>query len=390
MMRLLPALVANGHQVSALIIHQGGAAPSAISLASRGVRVITRTWHETTQQRVSWILNSVKTLNPDVFVPNISVAGWLAAKWIRAAGIPTIATYRGDDAFHNAMVDEFVAGSPEWAVSGVVCVSERLKNLALARAPEATKVCVIPSGVPIQNLRAKKSQPVRVAYLGRLVDEAKQVTKTLTSLIEFVRSRPEIRVTLYGDGPRRQALQQQIAECRLQEQITLAGYVPPDQIQDRLQDEHILVLLSDNEGLPGAVMDAMACGVVPICTRLPGIEELVIHNQTGLLVEDRQSSFQATIGALVDSPSRWDALRAAAHSHVASHYSLQSCVTRWEDVCALLLTDAPARRAIETPIHIDLPPVNPNFATEDLRKANWRFIWRRMHDFYRQIINRGH
>jgi glycosyltransferase involved in cell wall biosynthesis len=56
----------------------------------------------------------------------------------------------------------------------------------------------------------------------------------------------------------------------------------------QLIEHNILILLSDYEGTPGAVMDGMACGLVPVCTDISGgVQELVIPDQTGLLVRDR-------------------------------------------------------------------------------------------------------
>ncbi|MGB5831971.1 MAG: glycosyltransferase, partial [Thiohalocapsa sp.] len=122
--RLLPELHRRGHTVHALLLYQGAGAPSAEVLRSEGVVVDTAPFGRWTEDRIDWLLACLARIQPDVFVPNLSVAGWFAARWARETGIPTVAAYRSDDAFYAAMVETFVLGEPRWAVSGLVCVNQ--------------------------------------------------------------------------------------------------------------------------------------------------------------------------------------------------------------------------------------------------------------------------
>ena len=60
--------------------------------------------------------------------------GCFASRSVRESGVPTVAVHRSDDLFHWAMVDELVAGKPEWALTGLVCVSDDLQRKVAARS----------------------------------------------------------------------------------------------------------------------------------------------------------------------------------------------------------------------------------------------------------------
>ncbi len=384
--RFLPELVKNGHSVSALVVHHGGASPNAEHLKRCGVQVFTQSWHSTTATKVQWILRSLQKIETDFFIPNISVAGWYAARWVRASGIPTIATYRGDNAFHTALVDKFVCGDPQWAVSGLVCVSESLSRRVLERRPASTDVCVIPSGVPLNPMKATFQSPIRIAYVGRIQDEQKQVTKTLEALVECVKQGIQVaNVTFFGEGPQSCELKKRVAELGKRDIFNFAGYVAPERIQEKLAGYQALVLLSDYEGIPGAVMDAMAVGVVPICSRLPGIEELVIEGKTGLLVDDREDSFLQAVEKLANNRALWQSLSDSAVNHVRENYSLNICTHRWEEFADRLLQHSGKRQKIAIPRHLQLPPVHPEFAREDFRVQDPRFYLRQIRDRGRAI-----
>ena len=105
-----------------------------------------------------------------------------------------------------------------------------------------------------------------------------------------------------------------------------------NQIQEKLKDHNIIVLLSDFEGTPGALMDGMAVGLVPICLKCPGgIEELVIDNKTGLLASNRNESFVEKLSLLSNNPKLFRELSGSARKHIHENYSLQKTVSRWKE-----------------------------------------------------------
>lgn len=376
--RVLPELRKRGHEIHCVLFMMGeGESPSAKYLEEQGIFCYVKTLGIATEEKIDWILKLVAKISPDVFVPNLSVAGWFAARWIRDAGIPTIACHRSDDRFHWTMVDDFVCGNQEWSVSGLVCVSENFKKIIAEKNPEFTKLCVIPSGVPVPIESSLQTGPFKIAYVGRLVQEQKRIHDLVDALAIVINNNDGITATLFGDGPELETIQQHIENLELKHRINVFGVCPSEKIQDQLLQYHVLVLLSDYEGTPGAVMDAMACGVVPVCLDIPGgVQELVLNGVTGFLVKDRQQDFQRAIEKLSMNVNLRKQLAANARKHILERFSLDMAADHWEAFCQQLIDEAGERKTLQIPRNIQLPAVRSAFAREDFRRTeNTLSLW---------------
>jgi len=112
-------------------------------------------------------------------------------------------------------------------------------------------------------------------------------TKGLQYLIEAARLLKEknknINFIIFGDGPEKKKLEKQIAESNLEKNIFLAGRIPS--AAQYLAAFDIFVLPSVKEGLPYAILEAMAAGLPIVATNVGGIPELIENNVSGILVE---------------------------------------------------------------------------------------------------------
>ena len=98
--RLLPRLKEQGADASCLVIHRGSSSPCSSYLREQGVECHVLRWKNVTRHHIGWIFDRLERIQPDVFVPNASVPACYAARWARDAGIPTVAAFRGDNAFY--------------------------------------------------------------------------------------------------------------------------------------------------------------------------------------------------------------------------------------------------------------------------------------------------
>lgn len=123
----------------------------------------------------------------------------------------------------------------------------------------------------------------------------------LDVLIEALRlfreQHPEADIKLHigGDGPEREALQQQIQNSFPDGQICLLGRIPPDELPELLPAYDVFVAPSREESFGVAILEASACGLPVIGSETGGIPEVIIHEETGLLfpTEDAQALYQA-------------------------------------------------------------------------------------------------
>jgi glycosyltransferase involved in cell wall biosynthesis len=153
--------------------------------------------------------------------------------------------------------------------------------------------------------------------------------------------------------------------------IYLGGQLQSENVQLEMLRNHVFVLLSDFEGLPIALMEAMACGLVPVCLRIDsGVPELVENELTGLLVNDRSGDFVEAIRRLRNDPDLWKRLSQAARIKFETEYSVESAAVRWKEIASELQSNSCPRRPITIPKRVQLPPVNPALAYADTRKPS--------------------
>ena len=371
--RLLPEWVRRGHEVHALILYHRGYADAAPYLRSQGVVVRDHPFPRTTEAQVRLVWEVFREVRPTVFIPNLSVSGCFAARWIRQAGVPTIGCYRSDDAFYRDFEAQFLGHDRRWALSAMVAVSRTTAEELAGKDRTGSIVRWIPSGVVLADHPREGSQPLRhLVYVGRLQREQKRIVETIAGFHRVLEALPHLEVSLIGGFPNRKEEAAVSAAVRAGPhggRIHLRGTVPPEEIQGVLRSFDVLVLLSDYEGTPGAVMEGMAAGLVPVCLDIGrGVAELVRHEETGLLVPDRADGFVAAVRRLAEDESLRRKLAAGARQQVERHYALSVVADRWESLWEECLQEAPPARPFRTPRKIRLPPVLPGLAREDRRE----------------------
>jgi len=369
--RLLPALRRHGIEARCLVLlHWGDTGPALNMLRELGFDCKAVLAHERTEDRVRWILDQLRENPPDIFVPNLVVAGYFAGRWAREAGIPTVGVLHSDDDFYRGLQNEFIFGAEAFRLSAVVCVSRELEREVLNAGPPATVVRRIPYGVPVPPARVERnSAHLRICFVGRLAEEQKRIFDVTRALCDAVRHVHGTSAVIYGDGPDRSGVERILATEGAGLDVRLEGLVASDEIQRRLMACDVIVLLSDYEGLPIALMEAMACGCVPVCLRIrSGIPELVDDEVNGLLVDDRGAGFLRAIRRLHDEPGLWNRLSASARATVATRFSETESTAQWSQLLHELNGGSSTTHQIATPRNLSLPPVNPSLASGDLRE----------------------
>lgn len=369
LIRLLPELANYGIRARCLALCWGDEGPLVSALRRNQVPCVQTVCQGTTDARMLWVLDRLMANPADVFIPNLVIPAFFAARWVREAGIPTVGVLHSDDPFYKAVRDEFVCGRAEFALSEVVCVSRELQQQTLATGPKHTHVERIPYGVNIPEQTVERVPGrLRIAYVGRLAEEQKCISEVTKALIRVTLDIPNVEAEIIGDGCDRANVESILAAADDRMRVRLAGRLSPDEVQKKLADIDVIVLLSDYEGLPVALLEAMGAGVVPVCMNMrSGIPELVRHLETGLIVHDREDDFVAAIRLLHEDLSLWQRLSAAARTAIVAEYSHDASVKRWASLIHSLAAESRRTLPIRIPSVFDLPPVNPALAAEDFR-----------------------
>jgi len=170
-------------------------------------------------------------------------------------------------------------------VHRTVGVAPRIRDDLIARHGFAAGTTVfIPNAVDLSKFAAARApgrgDPVlRVLSLGRLEDASKGVF-WLPQIVEAARAR--LRLTIAGDGPDRAALE---TRCRrFRDRIRLVGRVPHERVPGWFAEHDVFLFPSRFEGLPNALLEAMASGCVPLASRIRGVtDSLVRDGENGCL-----------------------------------------------------------------------------------------------------------
>jgi glycosyltransferase involved in cell wall biosynthesis len=115
--------------------------------------------------------------------------------------------------------------------------------------------------------------------VGRLVP-----WKRIDELIKVIEEIENTRLTVVGEGPCREYLLKLVESLNLQTRVRFLGKLPQQQVIKYIISCDVFVLNSEYEGLPHTLLEAMACGVPVIATRIGGIPEIIKHKENGILI----------------------------------------------------------------------------------------------------------
>ena len=309
------------------------------------------------EKAVRSVLAFFNRRQPQVFLPQVAHSMYYAAQIAGRAGLPWAFVMHSDDHGYWTIAETIPVESSGGMFIGVSnYISQQAVQRRLARHPR-----VIPYGVPIpENTASFSGAPFRVAYSGRIVEEQKRISLVLEAMSRVCKRNPRIECWIMGDGPARASSEQWVRDQGLSERIHFSGRLEPSAVQAKLIQCQAILMMSDYEGLPVSLLEAMAAGVVPVARAIPsGIPELVKNNETGILVDATPEQAAAAIIRLANNPDLWSKCSAASRSLVAERYSEEACYQRWLDVITELCERSTVLYPIAIPKKIPIPPAPP-------------------------------
>ncbi|MGO9897107.1 MAG: glycosyltransferase [Bryobacteraceae bacterium] len=225
-----------------------------------------------------------------------------------------------------------------WMAHGVVANSEAAAACLKRYYYPASRIQVCHNGLDPADFPALPRQRVPELADADLVVGVVCVLrpeKNLGQLLEaFARVRgrsARMRLLIVGSGPEEARLRSLAQSLSLSE---VCRFLPstPD-VAPTLRSIDIFVHPSLSEGLPNAVMEAMASGCAVIASRVGGCPELIEHGVEGLLVKPGDlDDLSAQLGALIDDPGARAKLAAAATARMGRDFSLQASARRLEQI----------------------------------------------------------
>jgi len=173
----------------------------------------------------------------------------------------------------------------------------RGRLIELGAPPERTIVHHMGVDVARFSLRSDRSTgegSLRILTIGRMV-EKKGIEYALRAVAVALRGGVPLTYTIIGDGSYRSELEEMAAQLDIADNVRFLGRMDRDEVIRYLRQNDVLLAPSvtarngDMEGIPVAIMEALASGVTVISSKHSGIPEIVVHGETGLLADERDS-----------------------------------------------------------------------------------------------------
>lgn len=273
--------------------------------------------------------------------------GVAAAMLAQRLGLPLVVTARGTDV-------NVLGRTPGPAqrildtlrrATAVIAVSSRLKESLLSLGGDADKVVVLRNGVDAELFRPEPSEAARArlglpagplaACVGNLVPE-----KGFALAIEALRSLPQWRLAIVGDGALRGELAALAAAAGLAARVSFLPVMPQAELRWLYSAADALLLTSTREGWPNVVLESLACGTPVVAVDVGAVGEMITVPEAGRVVAGRDAT---ALAAAVEAVQVLGATRAQVRQHALRFDWASVSRGQWELFTRVLAHEQPAR-----------------------------------------------
>ncbi len=249
--------------------------------------------------------------------------------------IPMAAIAHGKDVTQKGPYQWFLVRRILQVLDAVLPVSRATGAACMARGMPEARVHIIPNGVSAARFQpvARERSPREVLLLcsvGRLVRR-----KGFAWFVRHVMPRLPANVHYHigGAGPERARIAAVIRECGLGDRVRLLGRLSEEGLLHLYDKARLLIVPNipvpgDMEGFGIVMLEAGACGVPAVASRLEGIQDVITEGVNGHLVVSRDAKgFAAAVARYVDNPAAWQALSSQTRQHTLAAF-------RWNTIAA--------------------------------------------------------
>jgi len=185
----------------------------------------------------------------------------------------------------------------------VTANSEGLKRLAVTADPFPVKI--IPNGVDVDffsppETRVENNAPFKLLFIGRFQEQ-----KNLLFLLEEMNIlakeiQKEFELHIVGNGPLEESLKKHANSMEIRTKIFWHNWCSKDELKKKYQEADCLVNPSLYEGMPNVVLEAMACALPVVASRVAGNENVITQGETGLLFDlNRPEEFRQAVAMII-------------------------------------------------------------------------------------------
>lgn len=222
-------------------------------------------------------------------------------------------------------------------VDRIVTISEYNREYIRENFAPETPIDIVRAGIrPEKFTPTDETEPNRILTVARFV-EKKGLSYALEAVNLATEKLPKLEYHIIGSGELKSDLVKKVEQLGIDENVVFFNNVSDQRLVTELDEARCFLLpcvvaeSGDRDGIPVALMEAMAMKTPPVSTTVSGIPELVDHEENGLLTEPRNP--EATANALVSllkNDSEWTAYADCARKKVAAEFNIATQAERLE------------------------------------------------------------
>ena len=234
------------------------------------------------------VFTEIRKIHPELVHVQSLVSGMPALFSKKLLGIPYAVWGQGSDVYlpkgYIRLTSRMVVKNADSAIALTKDMQKAMQNIY------SRDIAIVPNGINMADLSAEpcrkdeKDPKKRVLYVGRL-SPVKGVQYLIRAMKQVNDTIPDARLIIIGNGRERGMLEALSAELGIQEYVQFRGEVPHESVLSFMQQADVFVLPSLSEGFPMVIVEALACGLPVVGSRVGGMPEIITDGINGYLVE---------------------------------------------------------------------------------------------------------
>lgn len=343
------AFVRRGHDVHVATLHHGaipGATVHALGEAERG-------W---SRFAFAQAIPAFRRLHREL-APDVTLGYYASSYGLLAAAVPRprVVITAGGDVLADAeepglrrLAIPRLAGLALRRADLVLCWAEHLAEAVVALGVPRERVLTLPRGIDVETFRpAERRAAGPPTIISTRAIAAFYRPSLLLEAFERLRDGgTAARLEIVGDGPDAGPLAARASASRYAGDIALPGRLDPAKLAERLRSCDVYASFPPSDGVSASLLEAMACGLVPVVSDLRSNRDWIDHGVNGLLVPEPVTAdgARAALERAVRDESLRDGARVSNAARVRERADRERNAARFEEAFAALAGAALGRR----------------------------------------------
>jgi len=218
-----------------------------------------------------------------------------------------------------------------WFADAMVCVSGDMTRQMVETGIDPRKIHTILNGIDTSFFSFARPNPGTNAVTVARLSPEKDIGTLIRAVAIIRETCPSFQLEIAGDGVCMAELQTMVRELGLEDQVRFLGQVCD--VRAVLERSSLFILPSLREGVSLTLLEAMACGLPVVATRVGGTPEVVVDGETGLLVlSGSHEELARAVLSLLQDPDGSRRMGEAARRRIEQYFDISRMIAKYEDI----------------------------------------------------------